>query len=190
MAQDYIETHEHKGFKIHLVADSDPQDPRDWCNLGVLGLFHKRYKLANETGLRTEDFSGWASMRAEIEKVAVPGSIQAVYMIDHSGIAFSTRDFADPWDSGQAGFIYTTPEKVAECGTPANLIKEALDAEVAVYSSFARGEAYGYVIEDRNGEEIDSCYGYFDAKDAFEQGTASAEHYAVTVDFKATLAVL
>ena len=101
-----------------------------------------------------------------------------LYLYDHSGITMSTGSFGCPWDSGQVGFIYMTREKAEENwpslkDDPDALrlkAEERLEAEVEVYDQYLTGEVYGYVIEDDDGEEVESCWGFYGEEDAQQEG--------------------
>ena len=76
--------------------------------------------------------------------------------------------FSCPWDSGQVGFIYVEKEKVRkEYGKKAvsqklkSRVLDYLRGEVKTYDDFIRGNVWGYVIEDKDGKHIDSCWGFF-----------------------------
>lgn len=112
-----------------------------------------------------------------------------LYLYDHSGITMSTGSFGCPWDSGQVGWIFVSYERAhAEWGThKMELVQEGfrgakgnwqpaqykqgapltyldyyefMRGEVETYDHYLTGECYGYVIEDENGEYLDSCWGY------------------------------
>lgn len=40
------------------------------------------------------------------------------------------------------------------------LLTECLTAEVDEYSKWASGEVFGFIITDRNGDTVDSCWGF------------------------------
>lgn len=87
-----------------------------------------------------------------------------LYLFDHSGITMNTSGFSCPWDSGQVGWIFCTPDKLqAEYGeiTPKTIQQatEVLEAEVRIYDTYLRGECYGYRLY-LSGEEIDSCWDF------------------------------
>lgn len=96
-------------------------------------------------------------------------------LLDHSGISMSVGSGAHPcdpggWDSGQVGWIYCTKKKaVEEFGKKActkKVIEQAealLKAEVETYDQFLTGDVWGYVIEDEEGEQLDSCWGMYGA---------------------------
>ena len=105
--------------------------------------------------------------------------ILPLYLYDHSGITMSTGRFSCPWDSGQVGWIYCTKaEAIKEFASEwknGELIKlgkrltkkardlafKALEQEVATYDQYLTGDVYGFVIEDSDGNDVDSCWGFF-----------------------------
>jgi len=44
-----------------------------------------------------------------------------------------------------------------------------IEAEVATYDSYLRGDCWGFAIEDQNGETLDSCWGFLGDSDYCEQ---------------------
>ena len=40
-------------------------------------------------------------------------------------------------------------------------ILRSLEEEIKTFDSYCRGEVYGFVVEDEEGEEIDACGGYY-----------------------------
>lgn len=156
-------------FSIEIRRDDDPESPRDWDNLGTMICFHKKYTLGDDSHkLKHEDFDGWASMEAFLRKDHGAAVVLPLFLIDHSGLSMSTKDFADPWDSGQVGFIYVTKERaLKEYGvkrlSPKQLAKitEVLKSEVATYDQYLRGDVWGYVIKDKDGDEAGSCWGHY-----------------------------
>lgn len=93
-----------------------------------------------------------------------------LYFYDHSGISMSVTSFLGRtqhagWDSGRVGWIVATPEAIQkEYGdlSPESYQKaEALmRGEVETYDLYLRGECYGFRLYE-NGEETDSCWGFF-----------------------------
>lgn len=118
----------------------------------------------------------------EIEKVAV---MLPLYLYDHSGITISTAPFSCPWDSGQVGFIYVTLEDVRKeysCKNVTAKIRAKVEAqlrqEVETYDEYLTGQVYGYVVEDAEGEEIDSCWGFYGLEYCKTEARESAENAA------------
>jgi hypothetical protein len=97
-------------------------------------------------------------MRANYDVV---GDVFPVSMIDHSGVSYSIGFPTDRWDGSNAGVIFATRKQIDETGCPLEMIPEGLKQEIAEYSAWANGEVYGFVIKDRNGDEVEdgSCWG-------------------------------
>jgi len=91
-----------------------------------------------------------------------------LYLYDHSGLTMRTYPFSCPWDSGQVGWIYVTKAKVREEYGVKHITKKVrerviavLEAEVETYSQWLEGDVYGFVLEDAQGNHIDSCWGFY-----------------------------
>ena len=165
-----------RGHTIKIYQDQDPQNPRDWDNLGTLICGHSRYQLGDKHGFRSAreflldllEFDDDApqnvdELLARTEKIAV---ILPVYLYDHSGLAMNTTGFHCPWDSGQVGFIYVTLEEVRTEYSVKRVspklrsrIASHLRQEVQTFSDYLSGAVYGFVVE-KDGDEIDSCWGF------------------------------
>ena len=102
-----------------------------------------------------------------------------VYLYNHSGLALSTEPFYDPWDSGQVGFIVATQKDMRTFFGVERISKRVrtlaykrLEAEVQTYHQYLSGDVWHYLIEDENGEIVDSLsgmYGYDYASEMAEQ---------------------
>ena len=198
---DNVETYEHKGYKINIRHDEDPQNPREDCdNLTVMACFHKRYSLGDQGhGFKSGDYGSWDEMLAEITRKVDPAVIAQLYLYDHSGLHIKVGSFAGllpqghaEFDSGPVGFIWIT--KVAarkEYGwkviTKARIAKlqDYIKADVSAYDDYISGSAYGYVIEAPDGEEVDegSCWGFLGFDSIKEDGDAVKQAKA-TIDYE------
>lgn len=173
---------EYKGHLIEIIADDNPESPREWDNMGTMECFHKRYRLGDKGEHRSEEFGGWEAFEEHLEKEHGAAITLPLYLYDHSGITMNTTGFSCPWDSGQVGFIWVSREKLLKEYSAKRLTKallkkarEVLDGEVQTYDQYLRGDIYGYrvfgpepeacdkcgAIEDR--EELESCWGFYGA---------------------------
>lgn len=148
-------------MKIRIERDQDPESPREFDNLGVVVCFHRRYKLGDKHELRNEDFSDWDELEEHLTEECGAVGILPLYLYDHGGITINTTGFSCPWDSGQIGFIYATKETLETAGVAEENIEAALKGEVHTYDQYLTGDVWGYVIEDDDGEHIDSCWGFY-----------------------------
>lgn len=91
-----------------------------------------------------------------------------VYMYDHGNVVFSTTPFSCKWDSSLAGIIYASKSKVREEFQVKRItkkiverIEDILKGEIETYSQYTSGDMYQFQLLDDDGNEIDSCGGFF-----------------------------
>jgi len=162
-------------YKIKVLQDTDAESPRTAMdNLGTMVCFHNRYDLGDKHDYRSSDYSGWEEMLKAIDKREDACIILPLFLLDHSGITMSTKDFNDRWDSGQVGFIFVSKKKVREEYSVKRITKALaekictyLEGEVETYDQFLTGDVYGYQIwklgkkSGKEKKEIDSCWGFY-----------------------------
>lgn len=108
--------------------------------------------------------------------------ILPLYLYDHGGITISTGSFSCPWDSGQVGYIYLTPQTIAdEWQGDRDKAESYLRGEVETYDQYLTGDVYGFIIEDDEGDTLESCWGFFGADYCKAEAIAMAEHCAQSV---------
>lgn len=163
-----IEQIEYKNHIIKTFHDEGAESPREWDNLGTMVCFHNRYVLGDKHDLNHNDFNSWEEMQEFLEKNHNADIILPLYLYDHSGITMNTRGFNCPWDSGQVGFIFISKEKIRKEYNVKRVSKKLLKKvesylinEVKTYDDYMTGQVYGFSIENNDGEEIDSCWGFF-----------------------------
>lgn len=176
-------------YRAKLIPDNNAKSPREWCNVGKMVCWHRRYNLGDEqpdgnpqewlrqlaadhVGANDADLIPDEHVDRIIEKHFI---ILPLFLYDHSGITMNCSGFSCPWDSGQVGYIYCTKVKgIAECGTVENAEK-CLRGEVEVYDQYLTGDVYGFILEradisdlrsdeddeDLGWEECDSCWGFY-----------------------------
>jgi len=186
------ETHDYKGLTIEIHNDHNPQNPRkEWDNLGTFAFFHRDF--TNESDLNPGDYNSFTEMQEYIEKtmkaICVP-----VYIYDHSGQTIATTPFSCPLDSGQLGFAFITREKVREeygwkriTQKRLEQIEGYLTGEVETYDQYIRGDVFGYVIKDGEGEELDSHGEFYGDEYCLKEAKRSADYYANIKEEKANV---
>ncbi len=166
--------------KLKIIQDQLGESPREWCNLGTIAYKHPHYILGEETiNDPIEWLEGMLNLEnkyvynddrlSELENkffdeyIALP-----IYLFDHSGITIRTYPFGCRWDSGKVGYIYMTKNQARKeykwkriTVKRREKLLQYLEGEVDVYDQYLRGEVYGFVIEDKEGEHIDSCWGFY-----------------------------
>lgn len=189
-------TETRSGFTLNIEQDTDAFDPLvDHDTLSTLVCDHGRYNLghpeahakAREAIWRSRDFD--AAWEDEFDFYHGPDLFLMIqkcsdivwlplYLYDHSGITMRTTSFACRWDSGQVGFAFVTRGDILREFGRKKLTKAIVEkaeslirSEVETYDTYLRGEIYGYVIEDEDGDHVDSCWGFYGLDYAIEEGS-------------------
>lgn len=126
---------------------------------------HRDYKSEN-TSYCLNDFE-------DIEEIRETYPNCDIVPIDayiHGGIALSINTFSCPWDSGVFGSL------VFPKGT---FGKHTIGLEgfVETWSQCLNGEIYGYIIENDQGEKLDSCWGFIGYDTAESEGSSMLMHF-------------
>ena len=156
---DVYETKEYKGYKIQIISDYY-MNSRDDDNLGTMYCFHSRYELGDKHDLDREEVK---EMAESGDYIALP-----LYLYDHSGITMNTTGFSCSFDSGCVGVIMVSKEQVRKRYSWERITKKRqeqiekfLKDEVEIYDHCLTGNVYGYKVFQGEGEELDSCWGFY-----------------------------
>ena len=159
--------------KIEIQQDVCRDTPREVYNLGTMVTRKRVDEVAGDRSVSDKEMNDLVSRCNKEKSVHLP-----IYALIHSGVWISTEStFAcDPggWDTSFAGIIYVEDEKLIEEYGAKNeeTVTKAiacLEEEVKTYNQFLQGEVYSYSTFDTDGEEIDSCGGFYGA-DPFTNG--------------------
>lgn len=170
-----MENFKHKGLTVKIFQDELPLNPRkDYdCWLGTMACWHRRYKLGDVQPrvspddyllslMQEREFQKGKHVPDEIKKENLEAYINKhfyvlpLYLMDHSGISISTTPFSCGWDRGRVGFIHGLRDEMECYQNPVSI----LESEVKSYNYYLTGECYSYLIENENGDALDSCHGY------------------------------
>ncbi len=167
-----IKTVKYKNFNINIYYDDEPENPREWDNLGNMMCWHKKYNLGDKNNFNSDSFNNWNEIQKHIKNELKGYIILPLRLYDHSGISISTctsYPYNDRWDSGQVGFIYITKEKILKEYSNKIVSKKIREKvtqylidEVKIYDQYLRGEIYSYTTEDNAKNVINSCCGFYD----------------------------
>jgi hypothetical protein len=163
-----MNTFENENYKLEIIVDEFPTNPRENDNLTEMICFHNRYNLGDKHNFTSADFNGWDDMLTTIQKTKNPAIILSLHLFDHSGITISTSRFGCRWDSGQIGYVYITKEKVYSEYNVKRISRKLMKklntlilGEVDVYDNYLTGEVYGYSLLNKQTGETDSCFGFY-----------------------------
>jgi hypothetical protein len=167
-----------KGNETLTIEQSqDSENPREWDNLSQM-IFTGRYKHVgdkhnvefNGDYESRQDFieDGDLSIEQTIKDVVI---CKAVHLYSHSGECISTSysgQFACRWDSGTIGFVIVTKQDIRKNWGIKRVTQkwidkaeEIMDAEVETLNNYISGEVYSFNVEDDEGNNVDSCSGFY-----------------------------
>ena len=161
---------EYKGYKIEIYHHEDAESPlTHFGNLGTMYTRHHRYNIGenfDEHLYEEEVFDGEFGVFKKSflrQYIALP-----LYLYDHSGQTINTTGFSCPWDTSRIGIIAVSLDDVRKEYGWKNITKKRreqietyLRAQVKLYDDYVRGSVYGFRLIDPDGEEHDSCWGYY-----------------------------
>lgn len=178
-----FEEYFHNKLKIEIFQDDDGESPREWDNVGTMICSHRNYTLGDEQ-FNAEDYEGWDDLKRHLKRDRKAVIILPLFLYDHSGITmYTTGDGRyrqhEAWDSGQVGFIYCTQEDIdREWDGDKKKAEEYLRGEIKTYDQYLTGDVWGFkVTNPNNGEEIDSCWGFYGIEYARQEANSSADSF-------------
>jgi hypothetical protein len=181
--EDGKDIYEDGNSRLEIMQDTDPTDPREWDNLGIMIAKHRNYSLGDtkEADEIPSDIESLQELRDYLKKEKGATVLLPLILYDHSGISMHVGSRGDivgdeaGWDTSPLGFIYTTDARIKEAYdvkkvTPATREKaeKSLRGEVETYNQYLTGDVYGYDYEAPNGEG-DSTWGYY-GSDIYKNG--------------------
>ncbi len=166
---------------LRFATDEDGEE--------VLEAQYKSYFTGKEGWDEVTDYNEWrdaeeiAKAIAECSEapglLAQHGALLTVYRFEHSGVAYSTSPFNDPWDSGPVGFIWVSDKELEQeqlDGRPKDEILKMLSDEVEEYSAWANGECYAVMLS--KDDDIIDYLGGLIGDDMLEYGLNEMRRYA------------
>lgn len=158
-------------YKIKIVRDDSPESPREWDNLCTMEYAHPRYILGDKWySPAMAGYDSWEDYEYYLEKQGY--LFLPLYIYDHGGVTMKTTPFGDVWDSGRVGTIYARRDEIlkriggkAMSRARRQWAYDVMRSEVDEFDTYLRGEVYGYIIEDEEGNQLDSCWGFYGEDD-------------------------
>jgi hypothetical protein len=180
-----MENIEYKGYNIKISQDECLDSPREWDNLGKMVCFHGRYELGDKTDLKSDNFDGWQELKDYLIKKENAYIIMPLFLYDHSGVSLKCFPHGQhsAWDYGQVGYIYATKEDIQKEFGKQRISKKIIAKtqdillnEVNIYSKYINGEVYYFSVEDKIGNHIDSCGGFYDYNDCKKEAESIVDY--------------
>jgi len=159
-----------KNRYMEIDVDEYAESPREFDDIVKMLFIHKRYDLGDKHECFNPDsFDSWDDIKQYIQDELSGMYIRKVYMLDHSGLSISLRDFCDSWDSGVIGFVYIPAGYVQKYKIDEEQANNIISSSIEEYDNYLRGEIYRFYIYDEKicdccdtklEEHVDSCCGF------------------------------
>lgn len=179
--KNYIKTTITTEPRLVIHYELSAESPRQWDNLGYFITRERNYPspdskqnewIQNIVEETANDVSN-VDMHIELITKAINETGETVKVIypvnryEHGNVVYS-RGIVNNFDYSNCGFYIVTDKTQNVLGTPDTLIEKVIDSELETYTAYANGEVYYYMLRDENGEEIDSCGGFYNIEDIKE----------------------
>ena len=160
-------------YTIEIRSDTDAESPDAWENADIFLAYDCRRVGAGRKG-----YARGGADHLRDYHVFTLGVNDGPYTILYLGSAVVAPDGDDDDDGDYTdtgpGYVYVSRKEWPDAGDA----RKAAAALVAEWCDYLAGNVYGYVIKDREGEQVDSCWGFIgdpDASGVVESATAEAE---------------
>ena len=161
-----LESKKFGDFTVKIFPDSDCGSPLEWEN------FTKAYEYGRRREYRSTEFicggeDGFEQYLATLIHPNFPEDTS--YAMSEHRQAILKKHFARSTVPTQGGTwleIVVNVSEWAKEGSPLSA-KEYADSVAKIYRIWIEGECVGYLTEDENGYEIDSCWGFYSSEDAY-----------------------
>jgi len=163
-------------MKYRIEQDTDAQSPSD---LGDKDLFivakHRDFYVPAPGEKRVPEYANEV-----VEQFKKTHHVFPIEAYIHSGVvlAFSQEgNFPDRrWDVSQVGFAFASKK---EWRVKAKA-REAAASLIEQWNQYSSGDVWGYIIEDDEGNHVDSCWGFY-GRAYCEQEAKSAMESALSI---------
>lgn len=157
------------GKTLKIMQDElNDNNPQEWDNLSKKIFFGKYSHLGDKHDFNSDDYIGWGEVENALHKEYDIACIQKIYGYSHSGLTISTEPFSCQWDSGVLGFAIITKQDLRANYNIKNVTNVFrlqghihIENEIEVLNQYVTGDVYGFQLLDSDGEDIDSCWGFY-----------------------------
>lgn len=165
------------GKTLKVYNDGSADSPRTWDNLAKMVFFGGKERLGDKhdvelTGSYANRWDFAEQGAEDVKKIMDAVICLPVHYYEHgsAGISLSADEypFNCPWDSGTIGFAVVTKSDLRKEYNLKRITPKAIEkalkvvrGEVETLNQYIAGEVYGFRVFNEEGEEEDSCWGFF-----------------------------
>jgi hypothetical protein len=164
---------------VKVFPDLDSSEtPNEWgWSASTLVHYHRDFQVEDDKLVTEDDIRDWYNGK-KIEAMK-SHYIFPVSALIHSGVWLSLESSfpsdSGGWDTSHVGAILIPKTEVKTKTAAFKLAGSSIDS----WNDILSGNVYGFIVEDVNGDNLDSCWGFIgDADDCLRSGIESAEFIA------------
>lgn len=177
-----VEVIKHEGLTVKIYTDPNASPPDEYGdNNAFLVHYHRDFWQENKDVLSENDLRDLYLNEKTDKTIELKRKyhIFPVSALIHSGVYLKLgyKGFSSDsggWGTSHVGAIFLAREEW-KAKKKALSFAEGLIEE---WNQYLSGEVYGYVVEDVDGEHLDSCWGYYGLEDCIAEGKGSVESHA------------
>ena len=158
----------YKNVVIKIYRDDDSQSPEEWQDENLfLVAYHRDFTVDKKIsqGLaqcitnngKYEDDSINDEARQYIKDYYIFGLEAYIHSGVHLSLLHESNYLDRAWDVSQLGLVFVSKKEWKS----RKAAKEGASALLETWNDYLSGNIYGYVIEDKEGENLDSCWGFY-----------------------------
>lgn len=152
-------------MKLRIEQDTDAQSPAEFGDNGCyLIADHRDFFVPPSKGQRNFDVQ---------EEIDAHKRTHHVFLLEayiHSGVCLSLAgegNFPDrQWDVSLLGAVFCSKKE----WRLRKSARKAAECLIGEWNKYLSGDVWGCIVEDDNGEQIDSCWGFYGREYAEEEG--------------------
>jgi hypothetical protein len=168
-------------MKYRIEQDPDPISPREQADNNLfLVAKHDQFYVSAPGETRVPQYANEV-----VDKYKKTHWIFPIEAYIHSGVALAFSgegNFPDrQWDVSQLGFIFASKKE----WRLSKSAREAAKGLIDHWNQYLSGDVWGYILENNEGEVIESVWGFYGHEYCEEQAKASMKPYQACVPVNA-----
>lgn len=151
-------------YTYRIEIDTDPLNPRnEFDNLSTFYAVKNSHYITG--GKNDIEFSYREDLEEEIKELRKAGAVVVEFYNPHVGDCYAVVD------------LYTLAKEYK--GYTQRKAKyharSCAKGEIETWLAYVEGEVYGYIVENEDGEHVDSCWGFYGEEYARQEAESSVQ---------------
>jgi hypothetical protein len=173
-------------MKLRIVQDQDAQSPQEYGDDALfLVANHRDFYVPTEEQRKRQNKEGRrgpVDVQLEIDSHKKTHHVFLLEAYIHSGVVLALHkegNFPDrQWDVSLLGAVFASKNE----WRTRDAARKAVLGYIETWNQYLSGDVWGFIVEDDNGNHLDSCWGFYGHDYAKQQGE-EALRYATEHSF-------